>query len=101
MVDQPGIVVLNSHKSGPVSCVIDKSIVLGLNLLHGDLLLPSVLKQLILHIGLNIVSPILYPFVDVLISVMADHVDVQSIVGVLIPEPKLSEVLLVLGLRVA
>lgn len=101
MVDQPGIVVLNSHKSGPISGVIDVSIVLCLDLLHLYLLLPSILKQLILNISLYIVSPILYFLMDVLLSIVADHVDVQSIVGVLVPETEFSEVLFCLRLRVA
>ena len=101
MVDQPGIVVLHSHKSGPISGVIDVSIVLSLDLLYLNLLLPSVLKQLILHICLYIVSTILYFFMDVLLSIMANHIDVQSTVGVLVPEAELSEVLFCLRLQVA
>lgn len=101
MIDQLGIIILHSYESSPVSCVIDIPIILCLNLLQVYLLLPSIFHQLILHICLNIVSPILNLLMNMAISVMADHVDIQSIVGVFIPETKLSEVLLVLGLRVA
>lgn len=38
---------------------------------------------------------------DVLLAIMADHVDIQSTVGVLVPEAELGEVLFCLGLRVA
>lgn len=100
MVDEFGIVVFNSHIGHPVDRVIPVSATLRIDLLHLDAFLPGSIPQLVLDLRLHVEGLILDLLVDVPFAVVADHVDVESVVGVLVPEAGLGEVLLVVGVDI-
>ena len=85
--------ILHSHKLHP----IDRIILLATGqLLHVQVLLPSILKHLIPHITLHFIPLIPNLLMDVTITIMVDHIDVQSILSILIVNSKVTEMLLFL-----
>ena len=94
VIDQLEIVIFNSHVRNPISCMIPVSTVLDIYLLELHLLLPPLSKQLILDLCLKIKGAILNLLMDVCISIVTDHVRIETVICVLVPQSGLGEVLL-------
>jgi hypothetical protein len=60
-------------------------------LLHGYVLLPTVVVQLVSDISVYSEGAIVDLFVDVALAVVAEHVDVEPVFGVLVADPCLFE----------
>lgn len=100
VIDEFGIVVFNSHIGRPVDRVIPVPGCLGIHLLHLNTFLPGSLSQLVLYLSLHVEGLILDLLVDMSLAIVANHIDVQSIVGVLVPKAGFGEVLLIFGLGI-
>ena len=68
--------------------------------LKTDLLLPAFSEHLVFDVGLEVEGFVLYFLVDMSGSIMANHVYVESVISVLVPESAFGEVLLVNGFMV-